>query len=87
MANFRTDEQKLEFLSARINRLQGSLERVEQLGMTAYSVNGNSKSFVDMEKLQLELSRAEAEYKIISDRMEGFSTNPMIKKTIVDFRE
>ena len=87
MANFRTDEQKLEFLSARINRLQGSLERVEQLGMTAYSVNGNSKSFVDMEKLQLELSRAEAEYKIISDRMEGISTNPMIKKAIVDFRE
>ena len=87
MANFRTDEQKLEFLSARINRLQASLERVEQLGMTAYSVNGNSKSFVDMEKLQLELSRAEAEYKIISDRMEGISTNPMIKKAIVDFRE
>ena len=87
MANFRTDEQKLEILSARINRHQGRLERVEQLGMTAYSVNGNSKSFVDMEKLQLELSRAEAEYKIISDRMEGISTNPMIKKTIVDFRE
>ena len=87
MASFRTDEQKLEFLSARINRLQGSLERAEQLGMTSYSVNGNSKNFVDMEKLHLELQRAEAEFKIISDRLEGISSNPMIKKLIVDFRE
>jgi len=86
MASFRTDEQKLEFLSARINRLQSSLERIEQLGMSAYSVNGNSKTFIDMNKIQNELARAEAEFKIVSDRMDGIQTSPMIKKLIVDFK-
>ena len=86
MASFRTNAQKLDFLSSRISRLQGSLERVEQLGMSTYSANGNTKSFIDMDKLTLELARAEAEFKIISDRLEGISTNPMIKSLIVDFK-
>jgi len=87
MASFRTDAQKLDFLTARINRLQQSLERVEQLGMSTYSANGNTKSFIDLQKIQLELSRAEAEYKIISDRTEGLSTSPMIKSLLVDFNK
>ena len=85
MANFRTDQEKLTFLSARITRLQGSLERLEQLGLTSYSSAGNSKTFVDMEKLVLELARAEAEFKIVSDRLDGTPTDPMIKKVEVDF--
>ena len=85
MATFRTDQEKLTFLSARITRLQGSLERLEQLGLTSYSSAGNSKTFVDMEKLALELARAEAEFKIVSDRLDGTPTNPMIKKVEVDF--
>ena len=85
MASFRTDTDKLTFLSARIARLQASLERLEQLGLTTYSSAGNSKSFIEMDKLTLELARAEAEFKIVSDRLDGTPTNPVLKKIEVDF--
>ncbi len=85
MSNYRTDSEKLSFLTARIARLQASLERLEQLAMTSYSSAGNSKSFISMEKLTLELARAEAEFKIVSDRLDGTPTNPTLKKIEVDF--
>ena len=87
MANYRTDSDKLVFLSAKIQRLQSSLERLESLGLTTISSNGNSKSFIEMEKLSLALARAESEYKIVSDRMNGISSSSFIKKIEVDFSE
>ena len=87
MANYRTDSDKLVFLSAKIQRLQSSLERLESLGLTTISSNGNSKSFIEMEKLSLALARAESEFKIVSDRMDGISSSSFIKKIEVDFSE
>ena len=87
MANYRTDSDKLAFLSAKIQRLQSSLERLESLGLTTISLNGNSKIFIEMEKLSLALERAESEYKIVSDRMDGISSSSFIKKIEVDFSE
>ena len=83
MAQFRTDQDKLDFLSARIGRLQATLERIETLGMTSTSSAGNTKVFMDLDKVKLELDRAEQEYQIISGRMNGQPVNPTFKQTII----
>ena len=87
MARYRTDDQQLEFLDARIKRLQKTLERLEALGLTSVSSGGNSKTFADQEKIKLELDRAEREYLIISSRKEGNPVNPHFKEAIVCSRK
>lgn len=87
MANYRSDSEKLSFLSAKIQRLQSSLERLESLGLSTISSNGNSKTFIDMEKISMALARAEAEFKIVSDRIDGIKSSSFIKKIEVDFTE
>ena len=87
MANYRTDSDKLAFLSAKIQRLQSSLERLESLGLSTISSNGNSKTFIDMEKISMALARAEAEFTIVSDRIDGIKSSSFIKKIEVDFSE
>lgn len=83
MAKFRTDQDQLDFLSARISRLQSTLERIETIGMTSTTSAGNTKVFMDLEKVKLELDRAENEYNIISARMSGTPINPTFKQAIV----
>jgi 3-deoxy-D-manno-octulosonic-acid transferase len=83
MAKFRTDQQQLDFLSARITRLQATLERIETLGMTSTTSAGNTKVFMDLNKVKLELDRAEQEFNIISARMEGTPINPTFKQAVI----
>lgn len=83
MANFRTDQDKLDFISARITRLQATLERIETIGMTSTTSAGNTKVFMDLEKVKLELDRAEQEYNIISARLQGSPINPTFKQAII----
>jgi 3-deoxy-D-manno-octulosonic-acid transferase len=73
----------LDFLSARITRLQATLERIETLGMTSTTSAGNTKVFMDLNKVKLELDRAEQEYNIISARMEGTPINPTFKTAVI----
>lgn len=87
MATFRTDDEQLEFLQARIGRLQKTLERLEALGLTSVSSGGNSKTFADMEKIKLELDRAEREYAIVHSRNEGKPINPHFREAIVCSRK
>ena len=79
-----TDEQKLENLSARIQRLEKALERIETLGLSSTSSAGTSKSFLDPKKIKMDLDRALAEYNFIYNKVNfGTWSNPQIKKVIV----
>lgn len=80
MANFRTDQEKLEFLRQRINRLEKTLERLELMGMASVSTGGNSKTFRLQEDIRQELERAEQEYNIISHRLAGNDYDPTFKR-------
>lgn len=87
MATYRTDYEQLEFIEARIKRLQKTLERLETLGLTSVSSGGNSKTFADMEQIKRELDRAEREYLIIHSRTEGKPVNPHFREAIVCSRK
>lgn len=87
MAEYRTDEEKLAFLEARIKRLQKTLERLENLGLTSVSSGGNSKTFADQEKIKLELDRAEREYLIINSRNQGKPVNPHFREALICSRK
>lgn len=80
---YRTDEEMLTFLSARIERLSKTLERLETLGLTQYSSAGTNKSFRQQEEIRLELERAEKEYEIINARTQGVALNPSFKEMII----
>lgn len=83
MSTYRTDAEKLEFLSARIVRLERTLERLEALGMSSLSAGGNQKSFRNQEDIKLELDRAEREFNIIQARVQGRAINPHFKEMVV----
>jgi len=83
MSSYRTDEQKLTFLEARIKRLEATLERLEAMGMNSASSAGSSKSFRDQEDIRQELERAEREYLIINSRKQGNAVNPHFKETVI----
>lgn len=80
---YRSDEQKVEFLSKRIERLSKTLERLETLGMTSISSAGSSKTFRNQEEVRQELERAEREYLIVNSRLQGDSVNPHFKETVI----
>lgn len=77
----------LDFIRARISRLEATLERLEILGVASISSGGNQKTFRTQEDIKLELDRAEREYQIITDRMEGNPSSPHIKETIICSRK
>lgn len=83
MSNYRTDQERVDFLKRRIERLEKTLERLESLGMTAVSSGGSSKSFRMQEDIRKELERAEQEHDIISARIAGTPIDPTFKRTIV----
>lgn len=83
MTRYRTDQDKLDFLAKRIERLEKTLERLETLGMTSLSTAGNSKSFRMQEDIRRELERAEQEWDIINARLQGEPIDPTFKRTIV----
>ena len=87
MSKYRTDDQMIDFLQRRITRLESTLERLETLGMTSVSSGGNQKTFRTQEDVRMELERAEREYQIITDRMQGTPTNPHIKEVVVCSRK
>jgi len=80
---YRTDDQRLEFLEARITRLAKTLERLETLGMTQYSSAGSNKSFRQQEEIRAELERAEQEYEVVNARKQGVALSPQFKEMIV----
>lgn len=80
---YRTDEQMIEFLSKRIERLSKTLERLETLGMTSVSSAGSSKTFRNQEDVRKELERAENEYHIINSRLNNDPVDPTFKEMIV----
>ena len=78
-----TDTQKLENLSKRIDRLEKALTRVETLALSSTSSAGTSKSFLDPQKIKMEIDRCIAEYDFVSTRNEhGTWNNPQVKKVI-----
>lgn len=78
-----TDYHKLTLLAERIERLEKSLARIETLGLTSTSSAGTSKSFLDPQKLKMEIDRCIAEYDFISNRVHyGTWTNKQLKKVI-----
>lgn len=84
-----TDYHKLTKLAERIERLEKSLARIETLGLSATSSAGTSKSFLDPQKIKMEIDRCIAEYDFISIRVNnGTWCNPQLKKVIYknDFR-
>lgn len=83
MTRYRTDQDKLDFLAKRIERLEKTLERLETLGMTSLSTAGNSKSFRMQEDIRRELERAEQEWDIVNARLQGEPIDPTFKRTIV----
>jgi hypothetical protein len=83
VTRYRTDQDKLDFLAKRIERLEKTLERLETLGMTSLSTAGNSKSFRMQEDIRRELERAEQEWDIINARLQGEPIDPTFKRTIV----
>lgn len=80
---YRTDEQYLEFLAARITRLAKTLERLETLGLTQYSSAGSNKSFRQQEEIREELERAEKEYEVVNARTQGVALSPNFKEMII----
>jgi hypothetical protein len=80
---YRSDEQQLDFLQRRIERLEKTLERLESLGMTSFSSAGQSKSFRSQEEIRQELEVATKEYEIINSRIQGIENNYPIKEAIV----
>lgn len=82
-SSYRTPQQKLEFLSLRIERLSKTLERLENLGMTSVSSAGSSKTFRNQEDVRQELERAENEYLVINSRLQGNPLNPTFKEAVV----
>jgi hypothetical protein len=85
MANYeyRSDSQKLEFLSKRIERLSKTLERLEDLGMTSASMAGSTKTFRNQEDIRRELEIAEREYLIINSRINNDPQNPTFKEAVI----
>lgn len=81
--NYRTDTEQLTFLTNRIQRLEKTLERLESLGLNSISSAGQSKSFMDQQRVQQDLERATHEYNIINNRVNGNGHNPNFKETIV----
>ena len=78
-----SDVHKLGILSKRIDRLEKALERVETLGLTSTSSAGTSKTFLDPQKIKMEIDRCLAEYEFISTRINhGTWNNPQVKKVI-----
>lgn len=80
---YRTDEEMLSFLAARIKRLERSLERLETLGMTSTTSAGSTKSFRLQEDVRRDLERAETEYEIINSRINNDPVDPTFKEMIV----
>jgi len=87
MSKYRTDAEQVAFLERRIQRLEKTLEMLETLGMASVSSGGNQKTFRQQEQIRMELERAEREFQIISDRMQGTPTNPHHKEIIVCSRK
>ena len=87
MGKYRTDNEMLVFLTGRIQRLEKSLERLENLAMSSVSSGGNTKTFRTQESIRTELERAEREYQIINSRVKGTPISPHIKETIVCCRK
>lgn len=87
MSSYRTDQEQLEFIGKRIERLEKVLERLETLGMSNISSAGQSKSFRNQEEIRLELERATYEYKLLKSRLDGEPVNPTFKETILCSRK
>lgn len=80
---YRTDSEKIDFLKKRIQRLELTLERLENLGMNSISSAGSTKSFRQQEEIRRELEVAEREYLIINSRVNGQPENPTFKETVI----
>lgn len=81
--NYYPDVHKLGILDKRIKRLEKSLERIETLGLTSFGNAGVNKTFLDPQKIKIEIDRCIAEYDFISNRLNnGNYQNKQIKKVI-----
>ena len=81
--NYYSDVHKLGLLGKRIDRLQKSLERIESLGLSSVGGAGLSKTFLDPQKINLEIERCIAEYDFISNKLNhGVLQNKQVKKVI-----
>lgn len=77
------DVHKLGLLDKRIKRLEKTLERIETVGVSTVSGAGISKTFLDPQKIKMEIDRAVAEYDFIATRLnEGTFYNKQIKKVV-----
>jgi hypothetical protein len=85
--SYRTDEEKLEFLTKRIQRLEKTLMRAEALGVSSLSSAGTSKALRNQEDIRRELEIAEHEFMIIKARLEGTPVNPNFKEMVICHRK
>jgi hypothetical protein len=77
------DENYLQFLADRIQRLKATLARVETIGLASSTSVGQSKTYVNAREVEKQLYRTMAEYDAMKARANGYTYDPTVKSIII----